>query len=129
MRLSLTLAAFLSLVAFVGCGEKAASNARTMPPPTASSSPAPTASPLPTSLPTPKNGDYPAKGKVTKINNELGSVELDHEDIPGLMPPMIMEFYVDDKSLLKQIAVGDKVDFVIRYKDGRETISRIAKEK
>lgn len=85
--------------------------------------------PAPTPQPPPKNGDYPAKGKVTKINNELGSVELDHEDIPGLMPRMIMEFYVDDKSVLKQIAVGDKVDFVIRYKDGQETISRIAKEK
>lgn len=129
MKLSFLLAALISLGFLVGCGEKAAPNARPVPPPTASNSPAPTASPLPTSLPTPKNGDYPAKGKVTKINNELGSVELDHEDIPGLMPPMIMEFYVDDKSVLKQIAVGDKVDFVIRYKDGQETISRIAKEK
>ncbi|HMT06607.1 MAG TPA: copper-binding protein [Pyrinomonadaceae bacterium] len=84
---------------------------------------------MPTALPTPKNGDYPAKGKVTKINNELGSVELDHEDIPGLMPPMIMEFYVDDKAVLKTIAVGDRVDFVIRYKDGQETISKITKTK
>jgi Cu/Ag efflux protein CusF len=83
----------------------------------------------PTPPPHPKNGDYPAKGKVTKINNELGSVEVDHEDVPGLMPPMIMEFYVDDKSALKQIAVGDNVDFTIKYKDGQETISKIAKSK
>ena len=38
--------------------------------------------------PTPKNGDYPGKGKITKINNELGSVEMDHEVIVGVMPPM-----------------------------------------
>ncbi len=80
-------------------------------------------------MPHPKNGDYPAKGKVTKINNELGSVEIDHEDVPGLMPPMIMEFYVDNKTDLKQIAVGDRVDFTIKYKDGQETISKIVKAK
>jgi len=129
MRESLIFVAATLLGLLVGCGEKPAPNERPMPSLSASSSPLPTASPLPTSLPAPKNGDYPAKGKVTKINNELGSVELDHEDIPGLMPPMIMEFYVDDKAVLKQIAVGDQVNFVIRYKDGQETISKISKAK
>ncbi len=52
-----------------------------------------------------KDGDYFGKGKVTKINNDLGSVEMDHEDIPNLMPAMRMEFYVSDKSLLKDLAI------------------------
>lgn len=129
MRSIFFFAALMSLGMLVGCAERTAPNTRPMPSASPSSPSVSTASPLPTSLPTPKNGDYPAKGKVTKINNELGSVELDHEDVPGLMPPMIMEFYVDDKSVLKQIAVGDKVDFVIRYKDGQETISKITKAK
>lgn len=77
----------------------------------------------------PKDGNYPGKGKVTKINNDLGSVELDHEEIVGVMPPMIMEFYVKDKSLLKDLAVGDNVDFVLEYKHPAETIVEIKKAK
>src|SRR4051794_6849989 len=60
----------------------------------------------------PKDGLYPSRGKITKINLDAPSVELDHEEITGVMPPMIMEFYVKDKSLLNGFAVGDRVDFV-----------------
>lgn len=76
-----------------------------------------------------KNGDYSGKGKITKINMELGSVELDHEEIKDLMPPMIMEFYVTDKKMLDALAVGDRADFVVRYKDGQEIIVEIKKAK
>jgi len=75
----------------------------------------------------PENGDYPGKGIVTKINLELGSVGLDHEEIKGVMPAMQMEFYVSDKKLLDGLKVGDKVDFVLRYKDSTETIVNIKK--
>lgn len=75
-----------------------------------------------------KDGDYPGKGKVTKINNELGSVEMDHDDIPGLMPAMRMEFYVADNAMLNGLAVGDSVDFVILYKKGTETITKLTKK-
>jgi Cu(I)/Ag(I) efflux system periplasmic protein CusF len=77
----------------------------------------------------PKNGKYDAKGVVTKINTKLGSVEIDHEDIPGMMPRMIMEFYVQDKKMLDGLAVGDKVDFVLEYKHPTETIAEIKKTK
>lgn len=86
----------------------------------------PTASPQATQLPRPKNGDYPGKGLVTKINEDLGSVEMDHDDIPGVMPPMRMEFYVTDKKLLNGLKVGDAVDFTLRYNDGQEIIVAIA---
>ena len=71
---------------------------------------------------TPKDGRYPARGKITKIDNKLGSVELDHDDIPGLMPPMRMEFYVTDKAMLQGRAVGETVDFILEYKQGVEKI-------
>lgn len=74
-----------------------------------------------------KNGDYEGKGTVTKINMELGSVEMDHDDIPNLMPAMRMEFYVSDKKMLNGIAVGDRVDFRLRYKDGTETVVKLDK--
>ena len=85
-------------------------------------------SPAPTSI-TPKNGDYDAKGVVTKVNLDGGSVEMDHEEIVGVMPAMRMEFYVSDKKFLDGLAVGDKVDFVLRYKDHTETVVNIKKAK
>ena len=75
----------------------------------------------------PKDGNYNGKGEVTRINMELGSVELKHEDMPGLMPEMQMEFFVKDKSLLKGLAIGDRVDFVVEYKHPQETITNIKK--
>ena len=84
----------------------------------------------PTPVPAPsviKNGEYPGKGKITKINLELGSVEMDHEEIKGVMPPMRMEFYVTEKKMLDGVAIGDSVDFTLLYKDGTETINSIKK--
>ena len=75
----------------------------------------------------PKDGNYPGRGKVTKINMDLGSVELDHEEIVGVMPPMIMEFYVKDKALLNGLTLSDKVEFVLEYKHPSETIIGIKK--
>jgi len=87
-----------------------------------------TASPVPTAS-IPKDGDYNGKGEITKINLELGSVEMKHEDIKDLMPAMQMEFFVKDKALLKDLAIGDKVDFVIEYKHPQEIITSMKKTK
>ena len=108
----------LSLLGLCACVSKPAVNMN--PSPAATVTPVPTAS-------TPKNGDYDAKGSVTKINLEAGSVEVDHEDIKDLMPKMLMEFFVSDKKMLDGLKVGDKIDFVIRYKDHTETIVSIKK--
>lgn len=90
--------------------------------------PAQTNTALPAAVPSiPKDGNYAGKGTVTKIDNELGSVELNHEDIKDLMPAMQMEFYVKDKALLKGLAVGDKVDFTVEYKHPIEIVSAIKK--
>ena len=64
---------------------------------------------------------------MTKINNDLGSIEIDHENIPDLMPAMKMEFSVKDKAMLKPIAVGDTVTFTIDYREGTEIIIAIGK--
>lgn len=70
---------------------------------------------------------FEGRGVVTKINLELGSVELDHEEIKGLMPPMIMEFYVAEKKEIEVLKVGDKVEFVIESNRGQEKIISIKK--
>lgn len=129
MTIKLILTIVVSILS--ACGASA-TNKPPVVPGTTAASPAtakPSATPMPTAQPTPKNGDYPGKGKVTKINNELGSVEMDHEEIVGVMAPMRMEFYVTDKAMLKGLTVGDNVEFMLRYMDGQETISKIAKVK
>lgn len=54
---------------------------------------------------------YKGVGVVESINEERTSVQLNHEDIKDLMPAMNMPFEVKDKSLLDQIAPGDRVTF------------------
>jgi Cu/Ag efflux protein CusF len=77
----------------------------------------------------PKNGDYPGTGTVTNINLRSGSVELNHEEIKEVTPARKRELYVIDDKILKGISVGDNVDFTLRYKDGQEIITEIAKRK
>ncbi len=64
---------------------------------------------------------------ITKINTELGSVELNHEEIKCLMPAMQMEFYVSDKAMLNNLKVGETVDFVLEDNAGAERIIGIKK--
>lgn len=56
---------------------------------------------------------YPGTGIIKIVNRKEGWVEIDHEAIKDLMPAMTMEFWVRDPSLMKDIRVGDKVDFVV----------------
>jgi Cu/Ag efflux protein CusF len=72
---------------------------------------------------------FNSKGVVTKINLELFSVEMDHEEIKGLMPAMNMEFFVKDKSQVRALKLGDKVDFVLEDNNGSEVIIDIEKSK
>jgi Cu/Ag efflux protein CusF len=91
-----------------------------------SSAPA-AATPVPTAS-IPKDGDYPGKGLVTKVDIEAGWVEIDHEPIEEVMPQkMTMMFNVKDKSILKGINAGDKVEFVVEYKHPKDTVKSIKK--
>lgn len=56
---------------------------------------------------------YYGTGVVTFINLKEGWIEIEHEEIKDLMPAMTMEFWVKDRSLLKSVRVGDKVDFTV----------------
>ena len=110
---------FILISIVSACGQQAAEIKKTI------VKASPTASPTP--FPTPQNRNYDGKGTVTKIDLKIVSVELDHEEIKDLMPPMRMEFYVTKKAELEKLKVGDKVDFVLEYKDGQEKIVSIKK--
>jgi Cu/Ag efflux protein CusF len=70
---------------------------------------------------------YQSVGVVKSTNNSGPTIELDHEEIKGLMPAMTMEFYVSDKSLLQGIKPGDRVAFTIQNGVGGVKITRISK--
>ena len=131
MKVLLAISIF-GLLLFAACGGAATGNTPVPTPgPSKPMDGVPTRavdSPLPTPN-IPKDGDYPARGKVTRINVKNGSIELDHEDIPGVMPAMRMEFNVKDKAQLSGLTVGDTVDFVLQYKHPTETIISIKKAK
>ncbi|CAN5397526.1 hypothetical protein BH10ACI2_BH10ACI2_02070 [soil metagenome] len=114
MRTKILYILSFSVVAFgLACSQPAANT--TSPPASQSSSASP------------KDGYYLSRGTVTKVNLELGSVEMDHEELVGLMPAMRMEFSARPKSLVDGIKVGDRVEFTIEYKGGTETIVNLSK--
>ncbi len=118
MRLTSSIIAALVLSICVSCGKVDVKMANSI----LQSEPAnvPTAAGI-------NDGNFNGTGRVTKIDLKLGSVELDHNEIVGLMPAMRMEFYVKDKTLLSDLKVGDNVDFVVEYKQGTEIITNIKK--
>ena len=59
------------------------------------------------------NQPYPATGVVVLINRQEGWIEINHDEIKGLMPAMQMEFWVKNKSLLDKVKPGDRVDFTV----------------
>ena len=76
-------------------------------------------------------GMHLGRGKVQGVDEEAGSVELDHEPIPGLRwPGMTMEFQVRDRKQLAGLKPGDKVEFALGAKpqsDGSYVIESIRK--
>ena len=72
---------------------------------------------------------YPGIGVITIINVKEGWVEINHEPIEGLMPAMQMEWWVKDRSLFKNVQVGDKVDFVVVETGKGEFITEMKKAK
>jgi protein SCO1 len=53
---------------------------------------------------------YEAKGTIVEVRPDLGQVMIDHEDIPGLMPAMTMNFDVAPE-ILEGLSPGDAVKF------------------
>ncbi len=52
-------------------------------------------------------------GIVTGVNAKSGLIMINHENIPGLMDAMEMEYQAKPPKLADGLAVGDKVDFTV----------------
>jgi len=70
---------------------------------------------------------YDIKGKVMTVDSKKPAVTLDHEDIPGLMKAMQMEFAVADARLLEGVKVGDHVQGRLKKADSGYVITRLEK--
>lgn len=76
---------------------------------------------------TPAGKQYPIKGKVVAVDVSKPSVKLDHEEIPGLMKAMEMDYAVENAKVLEGIKAGDQVEGHLRADSGRYTITQLQK--
>lgn len=60
-------------------------------------------------------GVYDARGVVEDVDAERGQVLIEHEDVPGLMPAMTMNFAVPDAEVLAALAPGQEIEFELRF--------------
>jgi protein SCO1/2 len=58
------------------------------------------------------------RGVVHEVSQEERQALIDHEDIPGLMPAMTMNFAVYDRELLESFKPGDVIDFELTAERG-----------
>ncbi len=71
---------------------------------------------------------YDIKGKVTVVDpSKEKPIKIDHEDIPGHMPAMEMEFKVADVKMLEGIQVGDQVQGKLEKRDTGDVIVKLEK--
>jgi len=68
---------------------------------------------------------YPIKGKVIAVDPGKSSVKLDHEEIPGLMPAMEMDYSVEDAKLLEGIKLDDQIRGELRVESGKYIITHL----
>ena len=94
----------------------------------AANQPAPGQSPVSGPAAAVQEHSYQGVGIVKAVNPKLPAIEIDHQDIVGLMPAMQMEFPVTDASLLNGIAVNDRIDFTIVNGTGEMKITAIKKK-
>ena len=59
---------------------------------------------------------FHGRGRITGLDAGAGFVTIAHEDIPGLMDAMEMQFQATPAESLQGLKVGDTVDFSIEGK-------------
>lgn len=65
-------------------------------------------------------------GEVRRVDVTTGRITIRHGELKNLdMPPMTMVFQANDKSLLDQLKVGDKIGFVAEKEGSRYVVTRI----
>lgn len=72
---------------------------------------------------------YTTTGVVKSIEAEKKTILIAHQEIPNYMKAMTMQFDLRDASLVKGIAVGDKIEFSFTDDgQGRTVVQSIRKQ-
>jgi Cu/Ag efflux protein CusF len=71
---------------------------------------------------------YDIQGKIAALGSDKRSVTLDHEDIPGLMRAMKMQFLIVDPRILEGLQVGDQVRGKLQVESGKYMITELKKQ-
>jgi Cu/Ag efflux protein CusF len=71
---------------------------------------------------------YSGVGTVTNLDPKVPMIEIDHEDIKGLMPAMQMPFQVKDKRVLEGIKRGDRIEFTLENGVGGMLVTEVRKK-
>ena len=66
-------------------------------------------------------------GVVDAIDKEMGTLQINHEEIKDYMPPMSMPYPVKDRSLLDLVSPGDRVEFSLEGTTKGDVVSEIKK--
>ena len=67
-------------------------------------------------------------GRVEKVDAAQGKISIDHGPIPNLnMDAMTMVFRAQNPAMLKQLKVGDKVQFTAERVNGQISVTSIKK--
>ena len=66
-------------------------------------------------------------GVVESFDQQAATIQIDHQDIEGLMPAMNMPFAVKDKTLLDSVNPGDKIDFWVESTPAGLVVVRLQK--
>jgi protein SCO1/2 len=72
-----------------------------------------------------QRANYDARGVVRKVDREANRAVIAHEEIPGYMEAMAMEFSVPDPQDLAILQPGDSIAFQLSVTETRSWISRV----
>ena len=70
---------------------------------------------------------YDLKGMVVAVNPDEKKIEINHQDIPGLMPAMKMPFDYENPKVIEGLSAGDSVEGKIKVVDGKYIITQLRK--
>ncbi len=70
------------------------------------------------------SNEHEARGVVREVRPEWKQVVIAHEDIPGLMPAMTMNFDVEDPELLATLEKGQEIAFAVEFTGRAYVVTR-----
>src|SRR4051812_12733144 len=65
---------------------------------------------------------YRLKGVVREVNAKDGIITIAHEELPGFMKAMTMDFTPKDKSIFEEVGVGDEVEGPLEVRTEGKTL-------